>query len=75
MRRLTTDTHADHDPICTFRRENGELFTDSFVKLLQLAQALKLARFGQISVRVDGSKIAANARKHCAVSYARAAAG
>jgi len=72
VRVLTADTHPDHDTICTFRRENKALFSASFVKVLELAQELKLARFGQISVSVDGTKIAANASKHSAVSYAHA---
>jgi transposase len=72
VRLLTGDTHPDHDTICAFRRENQALFTESFVKVLQLAQELKLAQFGQISVSVDGTKVAANASKHAAVSYERA---
>jgi transposase len=72
VRLLTGDTHPDHDTICTFRRENKALLSESFVKILQLAQELKLAKFGQITVSIDGTKIAANASKHAAVSYARA---
>lgn len=72
VRLITGDTHPDHDTICTFRRENKALVTESFVKILQLAQALKLAKFGQMTVSIDGTKIAANASKHAAVSYARA---
>jgi len=72
VRLLTADTHPDHDTICTFRRENQALLSESFVKVLQLAQELKLARFGQITVSLDGTKITANASKHSAVSYARA---
>jgi transposase len=68
VRVLTADTHPDHDTICTFRRENKALFAESFVKVLPLAQELKLARFGQIAVSVDGTKLAANASKHAAVS-------
>ena len=64
--------HPDHDTICTFRRENKALFSESFVKVLELAQELKLAQFGQITVSVDGTKLAANASKHAAVSYGRA---
>jgi hypothetical protein len=37
-----------------------------------VAQALKLAKFGQVTVSIDGTKILANASKHAAVSYARA---
>jgi transposase len=72
VRLLTADTHPDHDTICTFRRENQALLRESFVKVLQLAQALQLAQFGQITVSLDGTKIAANASKHAAVSYERA---
>ncbi len=71
MRLLTADTHPDHDTICTFRREHQALLQASFVPVLQLAQALKLAQFGQITVSVDGTKIAANASKHAAMSYDR----
>lgn len=72
VRLLTADTHPDHDTICTFRRENKALLRESFVKVLELAQELKLAQFGQITVSIDGTKIAANASKHSAVSYERA---
>jgi transposase len=72
VRLITADTHPDHDTLCTFRRENKALFTESFVKVLALAQELKLARFGQITVSADGTKVEANASKHAAVSYQRA---
>jgi transposase len=71
-RLLTADTHPDHDTICTFRRENKALLTESFVQVLQLAQRLKVLQFGQITVAVDGTKVLANASKHSAVSYERA---
>jgi transposase len=60
VRLITADTHPDHDTICTFRRENQALLSESFVKVLQLAQELKLAQFGQITVSLDGTKLAAN---------------
>lgn len=72
VRLLTADTHPDHDTLCTFRRENKPVFTASFVQVLELAQELKLAQFGQITVSADGTKLAANASKHAAVSYAHA---
>jgi transposase len=72
VRLLTADTHPDHDTICTFRRENKALLTESFVKVLQLAQQLKVLQIGQITVAVDGTKVLANASKHSAVSYERA---
>ena len=72
VRLITADTHPDHDTICTFRRDNQALLAECFVKVLELAGELKLARFGQITVSVDGTKIAANASQHAAVSYERA---
>lgn len=63
--------HPDHDTICTFRRQNGALFSESFVKVLAYAQALGvLKKRGGVSV--DGTKISANASKHSSVSYRRA---
>lgn len=65
------DQHPDHDTICEFRRQNGPLFTETFVKVLAYAQALGvLKKRGGVSV--DGTKIAANASKHAAVSRKRA---
>jgi transposase len=72
VRLLTADTHPDHDTLCTFRRENQALLTESFVKVLQLAQHLKVLQFGQLTVAADGTKVLANASKHSAVSYERA---
>jgi hypothetical protein len=42
------------------------------VKVLELAQELKVLQVGQITVAVDGTKVLANASKHSAVSYERA---
>lgn len=72
VRLLTADTHPDHDTLCSFRRENAALLTESFVKVLQLAQQLKVLKFGQLTVAADGTKVLAHASKHSAVSYARA---
>ncbi|MEI6078989.1 MAG: transposase, partial [Verrucomicrobiota bacterium] len=72
VRVLTADTHPDHDTLCTFRRENQALLSESFVKVLQLAQQLKLLKLGQLTVAADGTKVQANASKHSAVSYQRA---
>lgn len=70
VRFLCANTHPDHDSICTFRRENQAAFEAAFVTVLQLAHQLRLTRVGTVSV--DGTKIAANASKHAAVSYQRA---
>lgn len=72
VRLLTGDTHPDHDTICTFRRENGGLLSETFVKVLQMAQEMKFLKVGQITVAVDGTKVLAQASKHSAVSYERA---
>ena len=72
VRLLTADTHPDHDTLCTFRRANQALLSESFVKVLQLAQELKLLQVGQLTVAADGTKVLANASKHSAVSYQRA---
>src|SRR5436190_22121598 len=69
VRLLTADTHPDHDTICTFRRENKALLSESFVKVLELAQQLGVLQFGQLTTAVDGTKVLANASKHSAVSY------
>lgn len=62
------DQHPDHDTICSFRRQNRALFEECFVKVLAFAGQMQvLKKVGGISV--DGSKIAANASKHAAVSY------
>jgi transposase len=72
VRMICGDTHPDHDTICTFRRENKALLQETFVRVLELAQAVKFLQVGQITVAVDGSKVLANASKHAAVSYEHA---
>jgi len=72
VRLLTADTHPDHDTLCTFRRQNQALLTETFVKVLQLAQQLKVLKFGQLTVAADGTKVLAHASKHSAVSYQHA---
>jgi transposase len=63
VRLICGDTHPDHDTICTFRRENKALLQETFVRVLELAQALKFLQVGQITVAVDGTKVLANASK------------
>jgi len=72
VRMMCGDTHPDHDTICTFRRENKALLQETFVRVLELAQALKFLQVGQITVAVDGTKVLAHASKHSAVSYEQA---
>ena len=72
VRMICADTHPDHDTICTFRRANQALLQETFVRVLELAQALKFLQVGQITVAIDGTKVLANASKHAAVSYEHA---
>ena len=71
VRLLTADTHPDHSTICAFRRANQSLVIESFVKVLQLAQVLKVIQVGQITLPVDDSEILQNSTKHSAVNYER----
>jgi transposase len=70
VRFVAANRRPDHDTICTFRRANGAAIEDCFVKVLELARALKLLQVGMVSV--DGTKIDANANKHKSVRYDRA---
>jgi transposase len=71
VRYLCGNTHPDHDTICAFRRNNKKLFEEAFVSVLSMAQQTGcMKRVG--TVAVDGTKVAANASKHAAVSYKRA---
>src|ERR1017187_2444683 len=69
VRMIGADTHPDHDTICTFRRENKALLQETFVRVLEAAQELKLLQVGQLTLAVEGTKVLANASKHTAVSY------
>lgn len=40
--------HPDHDTICKFRRENGELFKECFVKVLAMANRLGVLKRGRL---------------------------
>ena len=70
VRYLCANRHPDHASICAFRTANGPAFRAAFTHVLQLAYHLRLTQVGTVSV--DGTKIAAQASKHAAVSYQRA---
>ena len=72
VRYLCANCHPDHASICAFRTANEPAFVAAFTRGLQLAHPLRLTQLG--SIGVDGSKIAAHASKHAAVSYQRAGA-
>lgn len=71
VRYLTADTHPDHDTICKFRRENFDVVSECFVKVLEMAREMKILKVGTVSV--DGTHIRANASKDRNVSYERSA--
>jgi transposase len=70
VRYICAHRHPDHDSICTFRTANEPAFVAAFTHVLQLAHQLRLTQVGSVSV--DGTKLAAHARQHAAVSDPRA---
>ena len=70
VRFICANHHPDHASICDFRTANEAAFRAAFTQVLQLAHQLRLTQVGTVSV--DGTKIAAHASKHAAVSYQRA---
>lgn len=72
VRYLCAGTHPDHDSICTFRVQNGELLAKNFHQVLELAARAKVLKVGSITLAMDGTKILANASKHSAVSHGHA---
>ena len=69
VRFIGANHHPDHASICSFRTANGPAFGAAFTQVLHLGHQLCLTRVGTVSV--DGTKIAAHASKHAAVSYQR----
>ncbi len=72
VRYLCAGTHPDHDSICNFRVQNGELLAKNFHQVLELAARAKVLKVGSITLAQDGTKILANASKHSAVSHGHA---
>ena len=69
FRFLAGHQHPDHDTIANFRVLFLDLLPDVFVQLLLLAAASGVLQLGGLVLSGDGTKIAANASKHQAVSY------
>ena len=67
---MASNSHPDHDTICTFRRSNFEAVGQGFLQVLLMAKELKLVRVGTVSV--DGTKVDANANKRNSIRYDRA---
>lgn len=70
FRFIAGNTHPDHDTIAAFRKRFLPQLKALFIQILQVAQALKLLKVGNVSL--DGSKFKANASKHKALSYGHA---
>jgi transposase len=69
FRVLTADQHPDHDTIAEFRRRHLKALAGFFVEVLRLCRKAGLVKLGHVAL--DGTKMAANASKHKAMSYAR----
>ena len=67
FRYIAAGTHPDHDTLATFRRRFLDELAELFVQVLEVAREMKLLRMG--TVCLDGTKIAANASRHSALSH------
>ena len=70
FRFIAANTQPDHDSIATFRRRFLAQIEALFVQVLVLAREMKCLKLGNIAL--DGTKIAANASKHKALSWEHA---
>lgn len=70
FRFIAANTQPDHDSIATFRRRFLPQIEALFVQVLMLAREMKCLKLGNIAL--DGTKIAANASKHKALSWEHA---
>ena len=70
FRFIAANTQPDHDSIATFRRRFLPQIEKLFVQVLLLAREMNCLRLGNIAL--DGTKIAANASKHRALSWEHA---
>lgn len=68
-RYLAAGHRPDHRCISDFRRRHGEALGGLFLQSLRLCQAAGMVSLGHVAL--DGSKVAANASKHKAMSYGR----
>ena len=70
MRFIAANTQPDHDSIATFRQRFLPQIEALFVQVLMLAREMKRLKLGTIAL--DGTKVAANASKHSALSWEHA---
>lgn len=66
---VTGMSRPGHRAICEFRRRHLVALEGQFVQVLRLCQNAGLVELGHVAL--DGTKIAANASKHKAMSYGR----
>lgn len=69
FRVLASENFPAHRTISDFRQKHLKELGDLFVKVVRLAQEMKVLKVGTLVV--DGSKVKANASKHKAMSYGR----
>lgn len=67
FRYIAAGSHPDHDTLATFRRRFIDEIVELFVQVLEMATEMKLLKLG--TVCLDGTKIAANASRHSALSH------
>lgn len=71
FRVLAGEAHPDHTRLSEFRRVHHLALGELFTQVLRLCQQAGLVKLGQVAL--DGTKLAANASKHKAMSYDRMA--
>ena len=64
---ITGGLHPEHDSVNTFRKRFLAQLAPLFVQILEYACALGIFKLGNI--RMDGTKMLANASKHKAMSW------
>ena len=69
FRYLAAQQSPDHKTIAEFRRRHLEALKGLFQQVLELCAEAGLVMLGHVAL--DGSKVAANASKHSAMSYGR----
>ena len=67
FRYIAAGTHPDHDTLATFRRRFLDELSGLFLQVLEMAKEMKLLKLG--TVCLDGTKMAANASRHSALSH------
>lgn len=69
FRFLAADQAPDFRSIARFRRRHLDALADLFLQSLRLAQRLGMVKMGRVAL--DGTKLAANASRHKAMSHGR----